>query len=1070
MKRLAFRCQCLVTLAGCCVAADALGAQAATERRTLVVAATTDVHGRLRAWDYYDARPDSSHSLAAAATVVDSLRAAHPGNLLLLDAGDLLQGNPLLSVAAQPGTQGIHPVMAAMNAMAYDAAAVGNHEYNFGVPFLRRAVAQARFPFLSANATATRPRDAFPAYTLVRRGNLTIGVLGATTPGVMVWDRDNVRGRIRYGAIIPSLQKAAVSATRAGADVLIAVVHAGLTGPATYDTVATGLPSENVAARIAHEVPGLSLVVYGHSHREMVDTVINGVRLMQPRHYAATVGVATLELSRTNRTWSVRRSTGTAVRVAGHRESPAVLRATESAHVAAMSYVAESLGVTRSVWRSDVARAVDSPISDLVGEVMRRESGAQLAASAAFSLDARLDSGTITVADIAKLYPYENTLRAVRITGAQLRAYLEHSARYWQTWTPDMRGPLVNPSVPGFNNDLVVGADYVVDLSRPVGQRITTLSVAGHAVRDADTYTIALNSYRQTGGGGYAMIANAPVVFESKGDIREMVIDAVRRVGQLDPASWARSNWRLLPEAAAAAAARAGGTARESSGATRETTTTVSGPRLRVIGINDFHGAFESRIGARGQPFGGAGALVAAIRRAQASCVAPACVSVLVDGGDEFQGTPASNLSFGRTVVTLFDSVGLDAAALGNHEFDYGQDTLRARIRQASYPVLSANLRDTLGRLPPWIREDVLLERGPLKIGIIGISTIETPRTTRAINVTDLRFIDPAPVVSARARALRARGAHAVIVVGHVGGFCNDSGVCEGEIFDLVNRLTEPVDVVVAGHSHSMINTRLRGVPIVQARSRGTAIDVVDLAIGDTSTRRAGDISGSRVISATVPDVMSDTIPGDPQALRIAAAAVTAVAPLISQPIGRALADFKRDGAQNALGNLVADAMRESGRSDIAIMNNGGLRANLLEGDASYGRLYEVMPFGNTLFTLRVRGRDLRPYLSRLVAGTSPRAHVSGVTLRYDPTRPADDRLVDARVNGAAIDPARTYTITLNDFMVTGGDGLDLAGVALETTPTQIVDLDSLIAYFRARPTGVAPTPVNRIIDVTAAP
>lgn len=550
------------------------------------------------------------------------------------------------------------------------------------------------------------------------------------------------------------------------------------------------------------------------------------------------------------------------------------------------------------------------------------------------------------------------------------------------------------------------------------------------------------------------MIAGAPLVYESKGDIREMIIDAVRKAGRMDPADWSAVNWRIAPEGAAQAALASAGGAGQ-------------GRRLRVIGLNDFHGAFEARTGARNQPFGGAGALVAAIRRAQAGCVAPACESVIVDGGDEFQGTPASNLAYGRTVVTLFDSIPLTASALGNHEFDYGQDTLRARIRQASYPILSANLRDTLGNVPPWIRQDTLVQRGALKVGIIGISTIETPKTTRAINVTDLRFIDPAPVVSERARALRARGADVVVVTGHVGGFCNAGKPCEGEIFDMVNRLTERVDVVVAGHSHSYINMRLRGVPIVQARSRGEAIDIVDLAVGDTAGHASGDINGWRVINAQVVDVMSDTIPADPQAARIARAAVDAVAGIIAQPVGTILTDMRRDGPQYALGNLVADAMREATHSDIAVMNNGGIRANLLAGAANFGTLYEVQPFGNTLFTLTVRGSDLRAYLARLVAGTGVRAHVSGVALRYDPARPADDRLTDVKVGGKAIDPRRTYTITLNDFMVTGGDGLGLAGVALETKPANIVDLDALIAYIRARPAGVAAPAVDRIVPVT---
>lgn len=1060
MKLLPSRARRLVTLAAHCLAAGALAGQGRPQTRSLLVVATTDVHGRLRGWDYYDNRPDSAHSLAAAATIVDSIRGAHPGDVVLVDAGDLLQGNPLARLAARPEGAIAHPVIAAMNAMRYDAAAIGNHEFNYGVPLLRRAIGQAHFPFLSANATTATRAESFARFALIKRGDITLGVVGATTPGVMVWDRDNVKGRVKYGDIIRALRRAAADARKAGADVVIAVVHAGLDGPASYDTVSTGLPSENVVRRIPKEVPGLDLVVYGHSHREMIDTMVDGVRLMQPRNYAATVGIATLNLSKAGGTWHVTSSSGESVKVAGHTESPAVLGVTDAVHRTTLAYVAESIGVTRTSWRSDLARAVDMPMTDLVGEVMRKVSGAQLAASPAFTLDARFDSGTVTVAGIAKIYPFDNTLRAVRISGAQLKAFLEHSAKYWKTYTPGSTESLVNPAVPGYNFDLVVGASYDMDLTQPVGQRIVNLRVNTAPVTDAQSFTIALSNYRQTGGGGYAMLAGAPLVYESKGDIREMIIDAVRASGKLDPTTWATSNWRIVPEAAEAAAKasfRSGGNVRPA----------TNGPRLRVIGINDFHGAFESRVGARGQPFGGAGSLATSIRRAQASCTPPACYSIFVDGGDEFQGTPASNLAYGRTVVTLFDSLGLTAAALGNHEFDYGQDTLRARIRQASYPVLSANLRDTLGNVPSWIHQDTVVRRGPFTIGIIGISTIETPKTTRAINVTDLRFLDPAPIVSERAMLLRARGANVIVVTGHVGGFCNAQGACEGEIFDMVNRLTTPVDVVVSGHSHSYVNTRLRGVPIVQARSRGEAIDIVDLAVGDTTEKRAGDINASRVLRADVLDVMSDTIPPDPQAARIAKAAVDAVAEIIAKPVGHINTDMRREGSQYALGNLVADAMREAAHSDIAVMNNGGIRANLLAGDANFGRLYEVQPFGNTLFTLSVRGSDLPAYLARLVAGNAPRAHVSGVQLRYDRARPADDRITDVTVGGKPIDPKRIYTVTLNDFMVTGGDGLGLSGVALETRATNIVDLDALVAYVKARPLGVVAPFVDRIVSVS---
>jgi 2',3'-cyclic-nucleotide 2'-phosphodiesterase (5'-nucleotidase family) len=263
MKLLALRPQRLVTLAAYFGMATALFGQPRPETRSLVVLATTDVHGRLRAWDYYDTRADSARSLAAAATIIDSVRLANPGNVLLVDAGDLLQGNPLLTVAARRPRREAHPVIAAMNAMRYDAAALGNHEFNYGLPVLRNAITQARFPFLSANAVALQGHTAFPAFTLVRRGDLTVGVVGATTPGVMVWDRDNVRGKLRYVDIIPSVRRAAADARRAGAEVVVAVVHAGLDGAATYDTAGTGLPGENVVSRIPREVPGIDLVSSG---------------------------------------------------------------------------------------------------------------------------------------------------------------------------------------------------------------------------------------------------------------------------------------------------------------------------------------------------------------------------------------------------------------------------------------------------------------------------------------------------------------------------------------------------------------------------------------------------------------------------------------------------------------------------------------------------------------------------------------------------------------------------------------------------------------------------------------
>nr|MBA2708598.1 metallophosphoesterase [Gemmatimonadaceae bacterium] len=262
------------------------------DRLELLVLSTTDLHGRIRAWDYYADSAETGRGLSRVATIVDSVRAANPGRVVLVDAGDLLQGNPFAYVAMkQPPA--INPVVAAMNLLRYDALAIGNHEYNYGVPYLERAAAQARFPFLSANTYRPDGKHAFRAWTIVERKGVKIGIVGATTPGVMVWDAENVKGRIRVGDIVPAIRSAAEEARAAGADVVVAVMHAGLDEPASYDTAATGLPSENVAARVAREISGIDLIVYGHSHKEQKDLHIGSTLLVQPKNWATSLGVAT---------------------------------------------------------------------------------------------------------------------------------------------------------------------------------------------------------------------------------------------------------------------------------------------------------------------------------------------------------------------------------------------------------------------------------------------------------------------------------------------------------------------------------------------------------------------------------------------------------------------------------------------------------------------------------------------------------------------------------------------------------------------------------------------------------
>lgn len=1042
-----------LSLAGGCAAATAGGAGGG-DTFDLVVVGTTDTHGRLRGWTYESNAPDPVRGLSRAATIVDSLRRAAPGRVILIDAGDMLQGNSLTYVAARVvPADGPHPVIAAMNAMQYDAAAIGNHEFNYGVPFLERAVRQAKFPMLAANAYRPDGGVAFTQWTLVERGGARIGIVGATTPGSMVWDRDNLKGRVVIRDIVPELKSAVADVRAAGAAIVLVTVHSGLDGASSYDTVTTGVPSENVAARIAREVPGVDLILYGHSHQEMPDTTINGVLLMQPKNWATSVAVAHLTLLRTAGKWAVAQKDSRVIQSAGHAESPAVLAATDAAHRATVAWVTTPIGRTTVSWRADSARVVDTPLIDLILETERKATGADLASTAAFSLDASLDSGAITAARLQALYPYDNTLRAVRITGRQLRDYLEHSARYYRTAADGT--PSVDPSVAGYNFDIVAGANYTLDLSRPVGQRVTTLEFKGRAVAPTDSFTLALNNYRQTGGGGYSMLSGAPVVYDRNEEIRQLLVDEVKKRGTVNPWNYYTRNWRIEPASAIGTLyqqmrrdnredAHAATTAPSAAPAVRATR---PAPRLRIIATNDFHGALEPRPDATGRLRGGAAYLATAIQRARADCVSPACETLLLDGGDEFQGTPASNLAFGRPVVEVFNTLGYAAGAVGNHEFDWGQDTLRARMRDARYAILAANVRYADGRDVPWIRDDTLVTRGAIKIGVIGVATLLTPTTTRAANVADLRFLDPVPIVDSLARRLRVRGADFVVVVAHDGAFCDRDGAtnCKGEIVDFARGLHEPIDAIVSGHTHSLVDTDVNGIPIVQARSSGTALGVIDL--GPEGSRHA------------VRDVLPDSLPADSVVASQVWRAVASVAPIVERPVATIAGSLVREGVQYPLGNLIADAMRAEGKGDVAVMNNGGIRANLRDGPATYGSLFEVQPFANMLYRFTLSGAALRSYLEKLVAKRL-NVHLSGAVVTYDSTAAAGARIRSVRLaDGADLKPDGEYTLVLNDFLATGGEGLGLGTAARRTEVLPIVDLDALVSYLRSRPQPVrAPT------------
>ncbi|HUP00086.1 MAG TPA: 5'-nucleotidase C-terminal domain-containing protein [Gemmatimonadota bacterium] len=1042
------------------------------DRLQITILGTTDLHGRLFPYDYYTGET-VPHGLAKVATLVDSIRGASP-NVILLDSGDLLQGNPLDYYYGVVAPAEVHPVIRAMNLLAYDASTLGNHEFNYGLPALDRALAKAEFPFLAANVfVAGTDSLRWPPFTVVERGGARIGVLGLTTPGSAIWDRQNVEGELEFRDIVESARRVWPELETAS-DVQVVAIHSGMGPGSSYDEAATGVPEEDAGSRLAESLPGIDLILLGHSHEDVPADTVNGVLFTQAGKWGEALAVATLVLEPAEDGWRIVERSSRTISTAEVPPDPEFLAALEPYHEAVVAYVADTIGWTPDAWSAADARLEDGPIIDLIQRVQIEASGADLSAAAAFTTDAELGPGAITVADAAALYVYENTLKAIEITGRQLREYLEYSARYFHRVNPD--GTLVDgagdtdlfvDSIPGYNYDIVAGVEYVIDLTQPLGERIRDLTYEGRPVADDQTFTLAINNYRQGGGGGFSMIAGAPVVYDRQEEIRRLLIDWIAERDTIRQEDVFEPSWRIEPRAAVAAGS---GPDRDRIAQVAKLASRLPPPlpagdrvRLAVLATNDFHGALEPHTPswAQGDTIGGAANLAAYITAVEARY--PDAILHL-DGGDVMQGTLISNLTYGRSTVDILNRMGLDIAAIGNHEFDWGVDTLRARIAQAEFPWLSANIFvKATGARPEWAEPYAWVERAGLRIAVIGASTVATPRTTLPKNVAPFEFRDIAEVVNELAPRLKDEGADLIFLAVHAGAIAEDGGAYIGEIVDAAHRITAPVDLIVSGHTHTRVEAVVNGIPIVQAASSGTALGIVTL----TYDRRAGRLTDHAIEIWTTRTAGVEPVP---EVARLVEEYRSRVAEIAERPIARVAGTLRRArGEETALGDLIADAQRWATGDQVAIVNGGGIRTDLQAGPITYADVFRVQPFQNSLISLELTGEQLRLALEGAVADRV--GQVSGVRFSYDPTRPPGARVREATLedgepvvqDGRAVQPDRTYTLTANSYMAAGGDDYAVLAAAREATNTGLTDSEVLADYLAQLPQPIAYQAQGRI-------
>ncbi|MEV1244569.1 5'-nucleotidase C-terminal domain-containing protein [Nonomuraea sp. NPDC049750] len=548
---------------------------------TVTVMGTSDIHGNVLNWDYYKdaAYADSAGNnvgLAKVSTLVNKVRAERgAGRTLLFDSGDTIQGTPLAYYYAkvEPITKNgpVHPMAKAMNAIGYDAVTLGNHEFNYGLPLLATWIHQMKAPVLGANAVSAKTGR--PAYlpfvikTMNVKGDkpVKVGVLGLTNPGVAIWDKANVEGKLRFTDLVASAKKWVPIIRGLGADVVVVTAHAGDNGMSSYGG---DLPVENASAMVAEQVPGIDAVLFGHAHNDVAQRFVTNqatgkqVLLTEPSKWGQRLSVIDFQLAKQRGRWTVTGKSSATLNTNTVAEDPKITALLKPQHDATVGYVNKVVAKSSEQLSAAESPYKDTPILDYIQQV-QVETVKQalpdnqlpvLSIAAPFSRTAVFPAGDIRVRDVAGLYVYDNTLLAVKLTGAQIKDYLEYSAKYFNQLAPgdpvDVAKLTNAGNTPDYNYDQLSGVSYDIDIAKPVGQRIANLTYEGAPVPADKEFVVAINNYRQSGGGGFPHVAGAPVLYNAQVEIRQALIDYATAKGTINPADFAAANWRLTRDGA----------------------------------------------------------------------------------------------------------------------------------------------------------------------------------------------------------------------------------------------------------------------------------------------------------------------------------------------------------------------------------------------------------------------------------------------------------------------------------------------------------------------------------------
>ena len=519
----------------------------AAQSVTITLLETSDLHGAIYSYDYATDTPTKNTGLARVASYVKAERVMNP-DLLLFDCGDAMQGN-MISLF---NGDAVHPMVNAMNLLGYNAWNLGNHEFNYDFSVLSRAVSNAKADVLIGNAyypDGSGMKGTLP-YAIYEVQGVKVGVFGVDAPHITQWEASNPAHYDNMAFRTPEEQTALmVEQLRPQVDVLVGLVHYGREGE--YETAGM--------TEVALKYPEVDVFLLGHSHEVLSELNENGTLLMEPGSNGNYVSKVTLTLEKQDDKFVITGKQGVNVDMSTYEPDPALRYATRYVHEYSVSDANKVVGQVSADFLESIytlpgiprAQVEDTALMDLINIVQMKYTGADVSLAALFSLDSNLKAGDFKKKDAVNVYKYDNTLIAVKVTGAQLKAIMEQQAgAYFNQYTPGDVTVSFNPAIRVYNYDMFAGVDYEIDISKPVGERIVNLMYKGEPLAPDQELVLALNNYRYGGLTGAGLIDAANLVFDSTIDladtpaVRDLIAVYVAEQGAVEPVC--DNNWRIV--------------------------------------------------------------------------------------------------------------------------------------------------------------------------------------------------------------------------------------------------------------------------------------------------------------------------------------------------------------------------------------------------------------------------------------------------------------------------------------------------------------------------------------------